>query len=244
MIDFVGIGAQKAGTTWLYKRLSMHPNIYFPRGKEIHYFDRLPENSTNIKPYADIFGNSHFYSQNKFKVGEITPEYAILSEKKISLLYDYSPEVRIFYSVRDPAERLWSAIKMHKFLQQKDIKKDRIEDILSFAKSSTFLEQSDYLNNIEKWRKYFHRKQICVVLFENFALHPHRVIKRVASHIGIDPNFYDLIPPKAIAAPIFTGHKASMPSEVREKFIELLDPVISGMEEELNTSLYSWRKVN
>ncbi len=40
-VDFLGIGAQKAGTTWLYRCLQRHPQIYLPRTKELHYFNRL-----------------------------------------------------------------------------------------------------------------------------------------------------------------------------------------------------------
>ncbi len=38
--DFIGIGAQKTGTTWLHYRLSELPDFSFPPIKEIHYFDR------------------------------------------------------------------------------------------------------------------------------------------------------------------------------------------------------------
>jgi hypothetical protein len=37
--DFVGIGAQKSGTTWLYRNLRDHPQIWMPK-KEVHYFDQ------------------------------------------------------------------------------------------------------------------------------------------------------------------------------------------------------------
>ncbi len=37
--DFLVIGAQKAGTTWLYRNLRVHPQIWMPEEKEIHYFD-------------------------------------------------------------------------------------------------------------------------------------------------------------------------------------------------------------
>lgn len=37
---FLGIGAQKAGTTWLYKFLKRHPDVWMPTVKELHYFDR------------------------------------------------------------------------------------------------------------------------------------------------------------------------------------------------------------
>jgi hypothetical protein len=37
--DFIGIGAQKAGTTWLHRNLQAHPEIWMPKEKELHYFD-------------------------------------------------------------------------------------------------------------------------------------------------------------------------------------------------------------
>jgi hypothetical protein len=37
--DFVGIGAQKAGTTWLGRNLQLHPEIWMPGIKELHYFN-------------------------------------------------------------------------------------------------------------------------------------------------------------------------------------------------------------
>jgi len=36
-----GIGAAKAGTTWLHRMLSGHPDCYFRSIKEVHYFDTL-----------------------------------------------------------------------------------------------------------------------------------------------------------------------------------------------------------
>lgn len=37
--DFLVVGAQKAGTTWLYRSLRTHPQVWMPREKELHYFD-------------------------------------------------------------------------------------------------------------------------------------------------------------------------------------------------------------
>ncbi|MCB0381791.1 MAG: sulfotransferase domain-containing protein [Psychroserpens sp.] len=39
-IDFIGIGAQKSGTTWLFKCLSNLPEFELLPIKELHYFDR------------------------------------------------------------------------------------------------------------------------------------------------------------------------------------------------------------
>ena len=39
--DFLVIGAQKAGTSWLHEQLNQHPRVWMPREKELHFFDFL-----------------------------------------------------------------------------------------------------------------------------------------------------------------------------------------------------------
>lgn len=46
---FLGIGATRAGTTWLYKNLSSHPNVWMPPEKELHFFDRSTKYSSPNK---------------------------------------------------------------------------------------------------------------------------------------------------------------------------------------------------
>lgn len=44
--SFLCIGAQKAGTSWLFAQLHSHPGVWVPPIKEVHYFNHLfvPEN--------------------------------------------------------------------------------------------------------------------------------------------------------------------------------------------------------
>jgi len=39
---FLGIGAHKAGTSWLHRELERHPHVWVPPVKELHFFDRSP----------------------------------------------------------------------------------------------------------------------------------------------------------------------------------------------------------
>ena len=48
--DFIGIGAQKAGTTWLSHNLHLHPQIWVPPLKEIHYFNEKINEPANVVP--------------------------------------------------------------------------------------------------------------------------------------------------------------------------------------------------
>lgn len=62
MPDFIGIGAQKAGTTWLYDMLAQNPSIWLPPLKEVHFFDRQ-----NATPEQKINRGEHI-EQNASKI--------------------------------------------------------------------------------------------------------------------------------------------------------------------------------
>lgn len=56
--DFIGIGAQRAGTTWLGYNLQLHPRIWIPTVKEVHYFDQKINDPKNpaVRLYGNLFG--------------------------------------------------------------------------------------------------------------------------------------------------------------------------------------------
>lgn len=60
---FLGIGAMKAGTTWLYSVLQHHPDIHFSHEKEIHYFyaqDQRPGLLSELARMRRAKGYLHF----------------------------------------------------------------------------------------------------------------------------------------------------------------------------------------
>jgi len=54
--DFICIGAQKAGTTWLYNNFLKHPDIALPYLKELHFFDEI-ERGIYRDLYSRLFNN-------------------------------------------------------------------------------------------------------------------------------------------------------------------------------------------
>jgi hypothetical protein len=61
--DFLGIGAQKAGTSWLAGMLRRHPRIWVAPVKEVHYFDRSceypsPSHLAIARPLPRLLGRS------------------------------------------------------------------------------------------------------------------------------------------------------------------------------------------
>jgi len=54
--DFICIGAQKAGTTWLYNNCIIHPEIALPYLKELHFFDEI-ERGIRRDLFSRLFNN-------------------------------------------------------------------------------------------------------------------------------------------------------------------------------------------
>ena len=62
--DFLGIGAQKAGTTWLASNLGKHPDIWIPPLTATHYF-----NERELNPgveFPDLFDRTLPYGSTRF----------------------------------------------------------------------------------------------------------------------------------------------------------------------------------
>lgn len=69
--DFIGIGAVKAATSWLYQILENHPEVWMPPIKELHYFDRK-ENSAHLKQI--LFRRKDFLlSRNRWRSSSKKP---------------------------------------------------------------------------------------------------------------------------------------------------------------------------
>src|SRR6056297_562433 len=99
-IDFIGIGAQKAGTSSIFHFLKEHPEICTSSKKEIHFFDKEYNYLKGIKFYRKFFNNC---SSKNIK-GEFTPRY-IYHPKVAQRIKKYFPDVKLIVSLRNPIER-------------------------------------------------------------------------------------------------------------------------------------------
>jgi len=106
--DYVGIGAQRCGTSWWYDSMRRYPGIQrSPLGKEVHYFDKYWQGN----PPEDIAAEyaSLFPHKPDSIVGEWTPRY-LADPMAIRQLKEAAPEAKLLVMFRDPVARYRSAI--------------------------------------------------------------------------------------------------------------------------------------
>ena len=106
---YVGIGAQKAGTSWWNRLIEAHPDVVNAGGlkKELHYFDRSWETPFGE---ADIERYHRYFPVPEGKVaGEWTPGY-LIDFWTPELIARAAPDARILVLLRDPLDRFRSGL--------------------------------------------------------------------------------------------------------------------------------------
>jgi hypothetical protein len=199
--NFLGIGAQRAGTTWLYKMLSRHPEIFLSAQKELHFFDEKPDFSDYEglgnpgQPfYYDMKSSTHWlWYQEQFKQGsdykargEITPFYSTLSEQRVDLIYRKLPYLKIIYIIRNPVQRAWSGFRLFWFLETKHQECNLETDIL--LKTIMYpakLIHGDFQRNTNIYEKIFSTENILYLFYDDILQNPQIVLKQVCTFLGV-----------------------------------------------------------
>lgn len=235
MLRFLGIGAQKAGTTWLYERLRRHPEVGFPIGKEGHYWDRVnPEGSHDS--YMARFADAERAE------GEITPAYGFLPPVSIGRLHSLAPDVRLIFLMRNPVERAWSSALMALGRAEMRYEEASAAWFLDHFRSSGSLARGDYAACIANWRAAFPPEQLLLLRHEEVARDPHAVLRRCCAHIGIaapDPAMLEGSDDR-----VFSGPRHALPGDLRAALVALYRPRIAALEALLGESFEHWLEMD
>jgi hypothetical protein len=184
MIDFLGIGGQRCGTTWLFVHLRRHPHVRFPGAKEIHYWDRYADQGPG--PWLDLFPPT----PRRVKQGEITPAYAILEPEVVRTVASAAPSLKLILNIRNPIARAWSAAQLCR--QRCLLDPDEVSDAwyLDVIRSRRSWSKGMFSETITTWRDSFSPEQLMLVFYDDILSDPAGVLRRVASHIGVQPTVY------------------------------------------------------
>jgi len=199
---FILIGAQKAGTTWLWNNLKQHPDVDLPTAKEIHFFGGVENYQKGTGWYYQ-----HFKDLNAAKVtgeGSTTYLYDYLpywESPSGELMHDHShpcipelvtnelPEVKILVILRNPVSRAMSAYRHH-------VRAGRVPPGFGLKETAQkvpmlrILEMGYYAKYLELWMKYVPSDRMRVFVFEEDVVKTaERSISHICEFLGINPNF-------------------------------------------------------
>ena len=232
VLSFMGIGAQKAGTTWLYENLARHPRIGFPGGKEVHYWNArratLPE-----QWYGELFATGDGRIN-----GDITPAYATLEPAVVARIGALFPDLRILFLLRNPIERAWSAALMALASAGLELGEASDQWFLDLFHSRGSLLRGDYARTLRIWREVYPERQTRVLFYEDIRTNPMGLLCQVADFLGLEPA--PSWTPETVAAPVFAGIGAPPRPSLRKALLELYRPRIVALEACLGCDLGHW----
>jgi Sulfotransferase domain len=207
-LDFVVVGAAKAGTTALFNLLRAHPELHLPERKELPYF---------AFPSHDYYDSAAAYYADAFRerrpgqlCGTVTPQYlygALLGreggrdETAIPRrIHDAYPEARLIAVLRDPVARARSYHRMSRMRGQDPRPFDRaITELLepaALAESrarptvkNSYVMLGEYGRLLRGYLEAFPREQLLVLFHEDLERDPAAACEAVFSFIGVDPGF-------------------------------------------------------
>ncbi|MEC9373786.1 MAG: sulfotransferase domain-containing protein [Planctomycetota bacterium] len=238
--DFVIIGAQKCGTTSLYRYLSMHPQVGAARTKEVHYysmhFDRGRRWYRSNFPHALRRGIERRVRGRRFVSGEASPDYMFDARAAERMRRDL-PDVRLIALLRDPVTRALShyrhtvrrGLEPLPFEEAIEAEGERLRnaspDSVPFRFQS-YLARGRYAEQLERWFALFPREQILVLQAEDFFAETAAAYARVLSHIGVGPH-----DPGAFERHNFHGEYEGLSERAKRRLVDEFAP--------LNERLYS-----
>lgn len=230
-LHFLGIGAQKAGTTWLYERLRNHPRLCFPAGKEVHFWDNHLRRG--VEWYRRLFavddGKLH---------GEITPRYAILSADKIRACHAAFPHLKIIYTLRNPIDRAWSAAKMELLNQGRSVGQASPAFLLEMLMRHDSLARGDYETSIRNWLRVYPKASLLVLRFEDLVENPNTYLARCLAHLGVDDE--PATESSGLFEPVNQGPPGEMPAALRRAMRTVYYRKILSLADYLDEDLGEW----
>jgi hypothetical protein len=228
---FLGIGAERAGTTWIFENLRRHPDIFLPDQKALHFFDNGFRQG--LAWYFDQFA-----SGSSRVCGEITPSYAILPRLQIEEIAAILPHVKAFFVLRNPIERAWSAACAQVAQVDPAIVTDDLY-ALHVAHPLT-VALSDYRATIENWRTAIGAGQLLILRYEELLTAPDVLLRKLFNFLGVDATI-------ALSAfPLTTRFAAGLapvpPPWIRQLLLDTYADGIRELAEYLACDLSAWQK--
>ncbi len=217
--DFLCIGAQKAGTTWLHAMLGQHPDVFLPPIKEIHFFDyiHIPAHRGWVETafakdvarlrrtgwsaeYLDRLTRRRRVNDPWYSAVFMHPEARGKRLGEITPAYSILPEAGIAHVRRiNPDMRLIFVIRepvdralshLRMIAARRGL--DRVAaDTIGAADLDGALARSTYAENIARWEAAFPEAQILYLPYPAIRRDPEALLRRIEGFLDLDPHAYD-----------------------------------------------------
>lgn len=205
--NFLVIGAQKSGTSSLYRYLGAHPQVFMSRIKEPKFF-ALNGNGLSFNAPADFpdkvirvadqdeYEALFDFADDEEVLGEASTWY-LHSKEAPGRIKRHIPQAKLIAILRNPVHRAYSNFRFNRTYLQ-------IEPLSRFFKAVHAEEKRRqegwghpwyyaykgmYFTHLKRYYDLFGRDQIRVYLFEDLKADPASLIQDIYRFLGVDDTF-------------------------------------------------------
>lgn len=176
-INFLGIGAQRCGTTWIAECLKQHPQICLSSPKEIHFF------GTEKYEFGIDWYQQHFNCQPEQIKGEFDAGY-LVSENAAEQIKQTFPQTKLIVCLRNPIDRAYSNyLSVLGFDQRIGSFEETIK------RNPKSLERGLYAKYLKQYLALFPKEKILILIYENIKKDPIKFIQKIYKFLEVNGNF-------------------------------------------------------
>lgn len=189
VLDFMWVGAEKAGSTWVADILSEHPQVSFSEPKEIQYFNKSATfiqwyQNKNFSKWIEWYEKHFLHCKKWNKIWEFSTIY--LSDDTVpKLIKETYPKIKIIITLRNPIERAYSQYQMYKNY----FKKEERNFQTAIENEAEYIDKWMYFKNISNYTKFFDRENILIILLDDIKKDPKKETNKIYKFLWIDTSF-------------------------------------------------------
>ncbi len=198
-------GANKCGTTSLFRYLAAHPDATGSVIKEAGFFHgRLPaEPGAAAAAYGELFGPTE---DRRRVLLEGTPTYLDGGLATARIIHDTVPGARLIFLLREPAERLASYYRSKQGLKSAPTYGLTFDEFVAAAAGAETLPAEErtpaqaqllhqlakgrYAEHLEAFLKVFSPADMLVLFYDDLRADARAVTERAAAFADLDPGYY------------------------------------------------------
>jgi hypothetical protein len=248
--DFIIIGTQKGGTTYLYDELMKQPGFVGARTKEIHFYDSyyhrgagwyrafFPRKAARRGAGPVLAGEASpsylFHPHAARRASVVTPKakFIVLLRNPVERAYShYHHEVRLGYEHLSFAE----AIEQEAQRLAGELERMQADDTYTSHAYMHFsyLARGRYLEQLRTWHCYFSKEQILVLTTEQLQKDTPGTIGRVGAFLGLR----NWTPVQSITPKIFPYPR--LEADVRQRLTDYFAPYNQALFDYVGAD-YGW----
>lgn len=172
--NFLFIGPDKTGSSWMFEILRDHPEAFVPVVKDLYFFDRYY--GRGLEWYWSFFADAPATAR---AVGELSHDYLFSPEAAGRIARDL-PGVRLMTSLRDPVERSFSH-----YLYMIRSGRTRASFADALAEFPELVDKSLYAHHLKAYYDLFDTSRIKVLMFEDLRADAQAYAREMFDFLGL-----------------------------------------------------------